>query len=475
VADFTISTSFNFGEARFQKNRSAKMNSELIAVLEQLERDKGIPKEKLFTLVENAILASTIKAQGPVNKLRVSIDRKTGLIKAFATLKVVAQVKNPNEEISYNEARKRRPGSALNGIYEFEVTPNDMGRIAAQAVKQGIMQALRDEERRSIYDEFKGRAGDIITGTVRRFVKSDVIVDLGKYEAIMPEEHRVPTEEYNIGDRIRALIHSVTLTPRGPEIILTRSHINFVRRLFELECSELTNGTIEIMLMAREPGYRTKIAVGSKLEKVDPVGACVGIRGTRVKNIVRELNNERVDIFKYSDDIRELTIEALKPAKLKSLEFDEKNKRITVIVDDENLSLAIGKRGQNARLTQKLIGWEIDIRRDETVQQAFQEKLAEASSQLAAELGISPKTAAAAVSAGFANAEMLREADIEDIESAIPDEAAVEELLAILAPHKLQNPPAPTGEPLPTAAHPEETPATHAPQQTTAAPQPTTT
>ncbi len=439
------------------------MNAELIAVLEQLERDKGIPKEKLFQLVEKALLASTIKAQGPANKLRVTIDRKTGDIKTYATLKVVTQIKNPTQEISYNEARKRRPDCVLNGVYEFEITPNDMGRIAAQAVKQGIMQALREEERRSIYEEFKGRAGDIVTGVVRRFVKSDVIVDLGKYEAIMPAEHRVPTDEYNIGDRIRALILSVNLTPRGPEIILSRSHIDFVRRLFELECSELASGTVEIKLIAREPGYRTKVAVASKLEKVDPVGACVGIRGSRVKNIVRELNNERIDIFKYSDDIRELTIEALKPAKLKSIEIDEKNKRITAVVDDENLSLAIGKRGQNARLTQKLIGWEIDIRRDETLQQAFQEKLAEASAQLAQELGISLKTATAAVTAGFANAEMLREADVEDIESAIADEAAVEELLRALTAHThhqattTATEPTTSAPPPPTAAVPDNT------------------
>ncbi len=438
------------------------MNAELIAVLEQMERDKGIPKETLFSLVENAILASTLKAQGPANKLRVHIDRKTGDIKAFATLKVVAQVKNPTEEISFTEARKRRPGSALNGVYEFEVTPNDMGRIAAQAVRHGIMQALRDEERRSIYDEFKGRAGDIVTGTVRRFVKSDVMIDLGKFEAIMPASERVPTEEYNVGDRLRALVLSVTLTPRGPEIILSRAHIDFVRRLLELECNELTNGTVEIMLMAREPGYRTKVAVGSKLEKVDPVGACVGIRGTRVKNIVRELNNERVDIFKYSENIRELTIEALKPAKLKSLEFDEVNKRVTVLVDDENLSLAIGKRGQNARLTQKLIGWEIDIRRDETAQIAFQEKLAEASAQLATEMNISQKTAIAAVSAGFANAEMLREADTEDIEGAIADEDAVKEILAALQKstnNLSENTTSltPIEEFVPTAAHTDQT------------------
>ena len=401
------------------------MNTEFLAVLGQLERDKGISKETLFTLVESSILASTLKSQGPARDLQVKIDRKTGDIKAFARLTVVSHVSVPFEQISLAEARKKLPGCLLGQTYEIEVTPKDMGRIAAQAVKQGIMQALRGEEKRMIYDEFKNRAGDIVSGMVRRFIKSDVLIDLGKFEAIMPQSERVPTEEYQVGDRIRALVLNVEMTPRGPQIILSRSHENFVRRLFELECNELTNGTIEIKAMAREPGYRTKIAVVSKQEKVDPVGACVGIRGSRVKNIVRELNNERVDIFKWSDNIRDLVVEAMKPAKLKSLDFDEANKRVTATVDDENLALAIGKRGQNARLTQRLTGWEIDVKRDETQKEQFAEKVQKAAADLALALKVDLEIAKAAVVAGFPNLESLQEVDGEDIASAIPDEEAV--------------------------------------------------
>lgn len=405
--------------------RENVMNTEFLAVLEQLERDKGISKETLFSVVESSILAATLKSQGPARDLQVRIDRKTGDIKAFARLTVVSHVTAPFEQISLTEARKRLPGCLLGQTYEIEVTPKDMGRIAAQAVKQGIMQALRGEEKRMIYDEFKNRSGDIVTGVVRRFVKSDVIIDLGKFEAIMPQSERVPTEEYQVGDRIRALVLNVEMTARGPQIVLSRSHENFVRRLFELECNELTNGAIEIKAMAREPGYRTKIAVSSRQEKVDPVGACVGIRGSRVKNIVRELNNERVDIFKWSDNIRELVVEAMKPAKLKNLEFDEATKRVIATVDDENLALAIGKRGQNARLTQRLTGWEIDVKRDETQREQFAEKVQRAAGDLAKGLQVDLEVAKAAVVAGFPNLDSLQEVGIEDIASAIPDEETV--------------------------------------------------
>ncbi|MCC6355542.1 MAG: transcription termination/antitermination protein NusA [Verrucomicrobiae bacterium] len=428
------------------------MSAELLSVLDQFEREKGIPRDTLFAMVESALLQATVKAQGPARDLRCQIDRKTGDIKAFARLSVVTHVTKPFEQISLSEARKRLPSCLLGQTYEIEVTPKDMGRIAAQAVKQAIMQGLRGEEKKMIYDEFRGRVNDIVTGTVRRFVKSDVVIDLGKFEGIMPQAERVPTEEYQVGDRLRALVLSVEMTTRGPEIILSRSHPNFVRRLFELECNELTNGAVEIRAMAREPGYRTKIAVGSKQDKVDPVGACVGIRGSRVKNIVRELNNERVDIFRWSDNIRELVVEALKPAKLKALEFDETNRRVTVTVDDENLSLAIGKRGQNARLTQKLTGWEIDIRRDESAEEQFQGKVQKAAEDIAAKLGVSVDVARLAVVYGFPTIEALKEADAGDLEGAIPDAEAAAAIAGAIA--RLKEP-APAAVETPAAAEPE--------------------
>ena len=247
---------------------------------------------------------------------------------------------------------------------EVEVTPKNFGRIAAQTAKQAMMQRIRQVEKEMIYEEFKDRAGEIVSGTVRRFDRSDVILDLGKFEAIMPQRERVVVEDYNVGDRLRAYVVAVENGIRGPEIIVSRSHPNFVRRLFELEVSEINDGTVEIRGIAREAGYRTKIAVTSANEKVDPVGACVGMRGSRVKNIVRELNNEKVDIIRWSSDPKEFVLEALKPAKVKNLVFDTEKKSVQISVDEDQLSLAIGKKGQNARLTSRLTGWEINIDKD---------------------------------------------------------------------------------------------------------------
>src|SRR5437879_7430286 len=234
-----------------------------------------------------------------------------------------------------------------------------------------MMQRIRQVEKEMIYEEFKDRAGEIVSGTVRRFERSDVSLDLGKFEAIMPQRERVVVEDYNVGDRLRAYVVAVDNGIRGPEIIVSRSHPNFVRRLFELEVSEIADGTVEIRGIAREAGYRTKIAVWSANQKVDPVGACVGMRGSRVKNIVRELNNEKVDIIRWSSEPKEFVLEALKPAKVKSVSLDPENHVITIKVDEDQQSLAIGKRGQNARLSSKLVGWDMNIEKDVSAAQKF--------------------------------------------------------------------------------------------------------
>src|SRR5436190_2100931 len=249
-----------------------------------------------------------------------------------------------------------------------------------------MMQRIRQVEKEMIYEEFKDRAGEIVSGTVRRFDRSDVILDLGKFEAIMPQRERVVVEDYNVGDRLRAYVVAVENGIRGPEIIVSRSHPNFVRRLFELEVSEINDGTVEIRGIAREAGYRTKIAVTSANDKVDPVGACVGMRGSRVKNIVRELNNEKVDIIRWSSDPKEYVLEALKPAKVKNLVFDPEKKSVQISVDEDQLSLAIGKKGQNARLTSRLTRWEINIDRDTSATHAVEQKVAQAAQALGAAL-----------------------------------------------------------------------------------------
>src|SRR6478752_1313653 len=277
------------------------------------------------------------------------------------------------------------------------------------------MQQIRRAEKAMIFTEFKDRVGDVISGTVRRFERSDVYVDLGKYEALLPNRERVPTEEYQIGERIRCYVKAVQEGPHGPEIILSRADPRFVIKLFQLEVSEINDGTIEIKGIAREPGFRTKLAVWTRDEKVDPVGACVGLRGQRVKNIVRELNNEKVDIIKWDPNIRTYITNALAPAKLKNFEIDEANKRVRIMVSEDQLSLAIGKRGQNARLTSKLTGWHVDIEAEALQAMGFEEKVAAAVAQVAAIPGITPEEANLLVHFGFHTLEELSSAEATDL------------------------------------------------------------
>ena len=394
------------------------MNSDLISGLDYFEREKGIKREVLVEAVQNALLSASKKAIGPARELRIDVDGKTGEIRAIANLLVVETVQNPHDEISLSKARAVRPSAAIGEEVEVEVTPRNFGRIAAQTAKQAMMQRIRQAEKEMVYDEFKDRAGEIVSGTVRRFERSDVMIDLGKFEAIMPSRERVQTEDYNIGDRIRAYVVAVEVGPRGPEIILSRSHPNLVRRLFETEVSEIADKTVEIRGVAREAGYRTKIAVYSANEKVDPVGACVGMKGSRVKNIVRELNNEKVDIIRWSADTKEFVLEALKPAKIKSVTLDTEKRAVHIRVEEDQLSLAIGKRGQNARLTSRLVGWDINIEKDETAKEAFAQSVTKAAAALAATLAIGEPVARQLISAGMNSPEVIVGAEPQDIADA---------------------------------------------------------
>lgn len=377
------------------------MNSELIAVLDYYEKEKGIKREILVEALSSALLSASKKAVGPARELRIDIDPKSGKVRAMATLIVVDRVTNSHDEIAIAKVRRVNPDVEVGQEVDWEVTPANFGRIAAQTARQAIMQRIRQVEKDMIYDEFKDRAGEIVSGVVRRFDRSDVIVDIGKFEAIMPSRERVNTEEYAIGDRIRAYVVAVENGPRGPEIIISRSHPNFVRRLFEVEVSEIADRTVEIKAIAREAGARTKVAVASADDKVDPVGACVGMKGARVKNIVRELNNEKVDIIRWSDDIREFVIEALKPAKIKSLEVNEERHSIRVGVGEDQASQAIGRRGQNARLTSRLTGWDINIEKEEDKVVSIEDQKANVAHDLASLLGIEEDTANNLVAAGL--------------------------------------------------------------------------
>jgi transcription termination/antitermination protein NusA len=396
------------------------MNADFLAVIEFWEREKGIDRNKLVSAVQDSLLTAAKKAVGPARELRVSIDSKNGDIRAFAKLIVSDRVISKHDQISLFDARRIKGDAQVGEELEVEVTPVGFGRIAAQYAKQALMMHLRRAEKELIFEEFKDRVGDIIAGQVRRFDRSDVLIDLGKYEALLPNRERVPTEEYQIGERIRCYVKAVEQGPHGPEIILSRADPRFVLKLFQVEVSEISDGTIEIKGIAREPGFRTKLAVWTRDEKVDPVGACVGLRGQRVKNIVRELNNEKVDIIRWDSNIRNFLTNALAPAKLKAFEINEATKRAKIIVSDDQLSLAIGKRGQNARLTSKLTGWQVDIEAEVIVTKGFEEKVAEAVDQLAAIPGLTREQADVLVHHGWTRLEDLLQADLSDL-SGIPE------------------------------------------------------
>jgi N utilization substance protein A len=391
------------------------MNADFLAVVEFWEKEKGISRDVLMAAVQESLVAAAKKAIGPARELRCEIDPKSGDIRAYAKLVVVERVVSKHDQISQFDARRLKADAQLGQEIEVEVTPAGFGRIASQYAKQALMQQIRKAEKQLIFTEFKDRVGDIVSGVVRRFDRSDVSIDLGKYEALLPNRERVPTEEYQIGERIRCYVKAVENGPHGPDIILSRADPQFVVKLFQVEVSEISDGTIEIKGIAREPGFRTKLAVYTRDEKVDPVGACVGLRGQRVKNIVRELNNEKVDIIRWDSNIRNFVTNALSPAKLKTFEIDEAGRRVKIKVSEDQLSLAIGKRGQNARLTSKLTGWHVDIEAEPVQQVGFEEKMAQAVQALASIAGISQAHADALVHHGLTSLEDLLQAEVSDL------------------------------------------------------------
>ena len=392
------------------------MNQELHAVLDYMERERGIERSKLFEVLESMMLSAAKKSPQAPKDLTITIDRKTCDIKALAKVSVVERVTIPQDQIALDKAQKVKPGARIGEVLEIAVDPKQFGRIAAQIGKQNFIQNIRRVEKDKVFEEYKDKGGTIVSGVVRRFERSDVIVDLGRAEARLPSKERVPTEEYQIGDRIRALIMTVDNQSGGAEIVLSRAHPDFVRRLFELEVSEIADHTVEIRSIAREPGFRTKLAVASKDSKVDPVGACVGMKGIRVKNIVRELSGEKIDIVRWSDDVKLFVANALSPARLLRIDIDDLGHGVNVVVDPDQLSLAIGKKGQNARLTAKLTGWKVDIHKDETAI-GFEEKVQMAIAEMAKVEGIGEERARKLVESGFLTLEGVLAAEIGDLEA----------------------------------------------------------
>ncbi len=337
------------------------MGKELISVIEQIGREKGIESQKIISAVEAALLTAAKKRFGALDNIQVHINPETGEIEVISLKKIVDQVMNPRSEISIEEAKKidqeAEIGDEIGSLLEME----EFGRIAAQTAKQVIFQRVREAEWEVVYKEYSGRQGDLVNGVILGQERRNYIVDLGKTEALLPVYEQIPRENYRRGDRIRAYILEVKKSAKGPQVILSRSHPDFVTKLFQLEVPEIAEAIVQIKGVVREPGDRTKIAVYSKDQNVDPVGACVGIRGSRVQAVVRELRGEKIDIITWTEDPRVFIGESLNPATVEKVGIDEEKKTAIAVVSDHQLSLAIGKNGQNVRLAAKLTGWKIDI------------------------------------------------------------------------------------------------------------------
>lgn len=346
------------------------MNAEFMQAFEQLGKEKGIAPEVLFDAIEAALISAYKRNFGSAQNVRVSLDRITGEIHVYARKTVVEAPSDSRLEMSLDEARAIDVRYDLDDIVEIEVTPKDFGRIAAQTAKQVVVQRIREAERGIIYEEFSNRESDILTGIVQRIEQKNVFIDLGKAEAILAPSEQIAGEVYKHGDRLKTYIIEVKKTTKGPQILVSRTHPGLLKRLFELEVPEIHDGIVEIKSVAREPGLRSKIAVYSRDENVDPVGACVGHKGMRVQTIVNELKGEKIDIVKWNVDPAKYISNALSPAKVVSVDISEAEKMSKVIVPDYQLSLAIGKEGQNARLAAKLTGWKIDIKSESQVQAA---------------------------------------------------------------------------------------------------------
>ena len=349
------------------------MNREFIEAIDELEKEKHISKDILFEAIETALVSAYKKNYGTSQNVRVDIDRETGDIAVLMRLEVVEEVTDDMIEISLEEAQEIDPRYEIGDFIEFQVTPGDFGRIAAQTAKQVVVQRIREAERGMIFDDFITRQGEIITGLVQRKSGETLFVDVGRTEGILPANEQVRGEHYEVNQRIKAYIMDVKKTTKGPQVFLSRSHPGLVKRLFELEVPEIADGTVERKGIAREAGSRTKIAVYTEFENVDPVGACVGTRGSRVQAIVDELHGEKIDIIPWSDIPEELISNVLSPAKVERVIIADDEKVATAIVPDYQLSLAIGREGQNVRLAAKVSGWKIDIKSQSQYEEAMED------------------------------------------------------------------------------------------------------
>jgi transcription termination/antitermination protein NusA len=381
------------------------MSSEIIQAIEQVGREKGIEVDVIIRAVEDAYAAASKKYYRTKEEIGARFNRDSGALEVFAKKKVVENVLNPDLEISRKEAERLSPGADLEAIVEIPKPTEGLGRIAAQAAKQIIFQKVREAERENVYKEYSARLGELLNGVVKRFERGSIVIDLGKTEAVLPKKEQSKAEHYNQGDRLRAIIVDVDRNAKGPQIILSRTDPRLLIKLFEMEVPEIYDGTVKIEVAVRDAGDRAKIAVRSKDKDVDPVGACVGMKGSRVQSIIRELRGEKIDIVQYSSEINSFVTHALNPARINRVSvLDLEGKVLEVVVDDDQLSLAIGKKGQNVRLASRLVGWRIDIKSEQDKKREVEmemERMARANRPLESVEDLSVKAMQKLLEAGF--------------------------------------------------------------------------
>ncbi len=408
-------------------NGADDMKGELKRVLDQVAREKGVEQRILIKTVEEAVKVAAKKTFGPNFEMEVRYNEETGEVEVYEFKEVVERVSDPNFQISLEEAKKMDPECEVGDSLGIKMDMDKLGRIAAQSAKQVIMQRLREAERNTIYADYKDRRGEIVNGIVQRIDRGAIIVNLGRTEAELPVSEQIPGESYKQGDRIRGYIIDVKQFSKGPQIVLSRTHPNFLAALFEAEVPEIAEGIVRIVHVVREPGSRAKIAVASKDPDVDPVGACVGLRGTRVQAVVQELRGEKIDIVVWDKDPAKFVVNALAPADIVRVVVDETNRSMEVVVPDDQLSLAIGKKGQNVRLAARLTGWNLDVIDEST----YSKRVREGYMSLLELEGVNDELAAELTQQGYRSARDISKADPSDLAS-IPglDEKKAEDLIA---------------------------------------------
>jgi N utilization substance protein A len=405
--------------------------SELMTALEQIAREKNIPVDEILSMIEGAVVSSLRKHVGKNADIRASIDRDSGVFSAVVAKKVVETVVDPELELTEADAQKIKKGAKVGDELVYPAPAADFARIAAQTAKQVLTQRVREVERDKLYEEFKPKEGEVVSGSVHRFVERSIIVDLGKTEGVLPPREQIRRERYNIGGNVRAVILRVDKSQRGPAVVLSRAADLFLQRLMESEVPEIADKTVEIVRIVRDPGFRAKVIVKSNDPRVDAIGSCVGLRGSRIRSIMNEVAGERIDLIAYAEGVEEALAAALAPAKVSSVQvMDPENRIAEVLVAEEQLALAIGKDGQNVRLAQKLTGWTLEVKAEPAKPKAA-EPVAGADESLSKLEGVGPKTLETLVKAGITDAAKLAAANVEDLKTAGIGEKTAAKIIAL--------------------------------------------